>query len=149
MSTSDAGGQGAADRRSGPPAAAVVEDTKPDSYAWKAIWASAVGYAMDGFDFLILGFALSAVAASLSLSETQAGSLATITLAGAVVGGILFGVLSDYFGRIRLLALTILIFAVFTALTGISQSYWQIVVFRFIAGLGLGGEFGIGMTLAA
>ena len=60
MSTSDAGGQGAADRQSGPPAAAVVEDTKPDSYAWKAIWASAVGYAMDGFDFLILGFALSA-----------------------------------------------------------------------------------------
>lgn len=131
------------------PPAATTEDVKPDKYAVKAIWASAVGYAMDGFDFLILSFALSAVTASLALSGAQAGSLATLTLAGAVAGGIIFGILSDYFGRIRLLALTILIFAVFTALTGLSQNYWQIAVFRFLAGFGLGGEFGIGMALAA
>jgi MFS family permease len=131
------------------PLSVTAEDVKPDKYAIKAVWASAVGYAMDGFDFLILSFALSAITASLALSAAQAGSLATFTLAGAVVGGIIFGILSDYFGRIRLLALTILIFAVFTALTGLSQNYWQISVFRFIAGLGLGGEFGIGMALVA
>lgn len=131
------------------PLSATEGDEKPDRYAIKAIWASAVGYAMDGFDFLILSFALTAITASLSLSGAQAGSLATVTLAGAVVGGIVFGILSDYYGRIRLLALTILIFAAFTALTALSQNYAQMVGFRFFAGLGLGGEFGIGMALAA
>ena len=131
------------------PLAATTADVKPDRYAWKALWASAVGYAMDGFDFLILAFALSAITASLGLTAGQAGSLATLTLIGAVVGGLIFGVLADYFGRVKLLALTILIFAVFTGLTALSQEYWQIAIFRFIAGLGLGGEFGIGMTLAA
>src|SRR5919202_4538244 len=149
MGSSDARGERAAGSESGPPAATIVADVKPDKYAYKAVLASSVGYAMDGFDFLILSFALSAITASLSLSGAQAGSLATITLAGAVIGGIVFGVLSDYFGRIRLLSLTILIFAVFTALTGISYSYAEISIFRFLAGLGLGGEFGIGMALVA
>jgi MFS family permease len=150
METPEARGdsaQSAAGRRV--PLATLTGDVKPDRYAWKAIWASAVGYAMDGFDFLILAFALSAITASLGLAQGEAGSLATITLLGAVAGGFIFGVLADYFGRVRLLALTILIFAVFTGLTAVSQEYWQIAIFRFIAGLGLGGEFGIGMALAA
>jgi MFS family permease len=143
--------RGAARPTEGQSASLATEtgNARPDHYAWKALWASAVGYAMDGFDFLILAFALSAITASLGLTATEAGSLATLTLIGAVVGGIVFGVLSDYFGRVKLLALTILIFAMFTGLTALSQEYWQIAVFRFIAGLGLGGEFGIGMTLAA
>lgn len=143
--------RGAAESDAGRSASLATEtgDVKPDRYAWKALWASAVGYAMDGFDFLILAFALSAITASLGLTAVEAGSLATLTLMGAVVGGVVFGVLSDYFGRVKLLALTILIFAVFTGLTALSQEYWQIATFRFIAGLGLGGEFGIGMTLAA
>lgn len=149
MGASDMGEQRIrSEERKERPLAATTGDVKPDSYAWKAVWASTLGYAMDGFDFLILSFALSAITASLGLSATEAGSLATFTLAGAVVGGIVFGLLSDYFGRVKLLSLTILIFALFTVLTAVSQTYWQIAIFRFIAGLGLGGEFGIGMTLA-
>lgn len=129
--------------------ASSASEERVDGYAIRAVWASAVGYAMDGFDFLILSFALTAITASLNLSGAQAGSLATVTLAGGVVGGIVFGILSDYYGRVRLLALTILIFAAFTALTALSQNYGQMMVFRFVSGLGLGGEFGIGMALAA
>jgi len=131
---------------------ATVADTKnakPDKYAWKALWASSVGYAMDGFDLLILGFALAAITATFSLSPGEAGSLATITLIGAVIGGVLGGVLSDYLGRIKVLTWSILLFAGFTALTGLAQNYETLTVFRFIAGIGLGAEFGIGMTLAA
>ena len=65
----------------------------PSSYARKALAASAVGYAMDGFDLLILGFMLRAISADLHLDPPQAGSLITWTLIGAVVGGILFGML--------------------------------------------------------
>ncbi len=124
-------------------------DAKPDKAAWQAVWASAVGYAMDGFDLLILGFALTAISATFSLSGAQAGSLATITLLGAVLGGFAGGILSDYIGRVKVLTYSILVFAVFTALTGLAPNFVLLTVFRFVAGIGLGAEFGVGMTLAA
>lgn len=122
---------------------------KVNSYGWKALMGSAVGYAMDGFDLLILGFMLSAISADLSLSPTQAGSLVTWTLIGAVAGGIIFGALSDKYGRVRVLTWTIVLFAVFTGLCAFAQGYWDLLIYRTIAGIGLGGEFGIGMALAA
>jgi MFS family permease len=120
-----------------------------DSFPRKALTASAIGYAMDGFDLLILGFMLRAISAELHLTPPQAGSLVTWTLIGAVAGGILFGILSDYYGRVRVLTWTILLFAVFTGLCAFAQGYWDLLVYRTIAGLGLGGEFGIGMALVA
>ncbi|MEG1064798.1 MFS transporter [Comamonas sp.] len=110
---------------------------------------SAVGYAMDGFDLLILGFMLSAISKDLNLTPGQAGSLVTWTLIGAVFGGIFFGILSDKYGRIRVLTWTIVLFAVFTGLCAFAQGYWDLLIYRTIAGIGLGGEFGIGMALAA
>jgi MFS family permease len=89
--------------------------------AWKALAGSAVGYAMDGFDLLILGFMLSAISAELHLTPGQAGSLVSWTLVGAVFGGIVFGALSDRFGRIRVLTWTIVLFAVFTGLCARSR----------------------------
>ncbi|PYL65158.1 MAG: MFS transporter [Verrucomicrobia bacterium] len=103
---------------------------------------------MDGFDMLILGFMLPAISAGLALTSTQAGSLVTWTMLGAVTGGLIFGAMSDRFGRIKVLTWTILVFAVFTGLCALANSYWDLVVYRTIAGLGLGGEFGIGMALA-
>jgi MFS family permease len=122
---------------------------EPDSLARKALIASAVGYAMDGFDLLILGFMLRAISADLGLTPPQAGSLITMTLVGAVAGGILFGILADYYGRVRVLTWTILLFAAFTGLCAFAQGYWDLLIYRTIAGLGLGGEFGIGMALVA
>ena len=122
--------------------------TNVNQYGWKALIGSAVGYAMDGFDLLILGFMLSAISADLNLTPAQSGSLVTWTLIGAVVGGILFGALSDRYGRVRVLTWTIVLFAVFTGLCAIAQGYWDLLIYRTIAGIGLGGEFGIGMALA-
>jgi MFS family permease len=127
----------------------VVAEDRVTAYSWKALAGSVIGYSMDGFDMLILGFMLAAISADLALTNTQAGSLVTWTLAGAVVGGLIFGALSDHFGRIRVLTWTILIFAAFTGLCAFARGYWDLVAYRIIAGLGLGGEFGIGMALAA
>ena len=118
-------------------------------YGWKALAGSVIGFSMDGFDMLILSFMLTKISADLVLTTTEAGSLVTWTLLGVVAGGITFGSMSDHFGRIRVLTWTILLFAVFTGLCAFAQGYSDLVAYRTIAGLGLGGEFGIGMALAA
>lgn len=119
------------------------------AYAWKALAGSTIGYAMDGFDLLILGFMLPAISAALALTPSQSGALVTWTLIGAVAGGIVFGALSDVYGRVRVLTWTIVLFAVFTGLCAFAQGFSDLLVYRTIAGIGLGGEFGIGMALAA
>jgi MFS family permease len=96
------------------------------AYGWKALVGSLVGYSMDGFDMLILGFMLTAVKADLVLTSAQAGSLVTWTLVGAVAGGLILGAMSDHFGRIRVLTWTILIFAAFTGLCAFAQGYWDL-----------------------
>jgi benzoate transport len=121
----------------------------PEQSGRKAVLASAIGYGLDGFDLLILSFALSGIIASFGLGTTEAGFLNTLTLLGAVVGGIVFGILSDRFGRVRMLTWSILLFAVFTGLSALAQGFVDLGIYRFVAGIGIGGEFGIGMTLAA
>jgi len=116
---------------------------------WKALAGSALGYAMDGFDLLILGFMLRAISADLNLTQAEGASLVTATLIGAVIGGVGFGMLSDRLGRVRVLTWTIILFAVFTGLCALAQGYWDLLIYRTIAGIGLGGEFGIGMALVA
>jgi MFS family permease len=120
-----------------------------DRDAIKALIGSALGYAMDGFDLLILGFMLKLIAHDLSLSPAQGASLVTATLIGAVIGGIGFGMLSDRIGRVRVLTYTIVVFAVFTGLCGFARGYYDLLFYRTLAGVGLGGEFGIGMALVA
>lgn len=115
--------------------------------AWRALAGSAVGYAMDGFDLLILGFMLRAIAADLALTPAQAAWLVTATLIGAVLGGIVFGMLSDRLGRVKVLTWSIVLFAVCTGLCALAQGFWDLLAYRLLAGIGLGGEFGIGMAL--
>ncbi len=130
-----------------------IGDIATDSGARRArrnaILGSAIGYATDGFDLLILGFMLRPISADLGLTQPQAASLVTATLFGAVLGGFGFGWLSDRLGRVRVLVWTIVLFAVFTGLCALAQGYWDLLAYRTIAGIGLGGEFGIGMALVA
>ena len=123
--------------------------TTVDRDAIKALIGSALGYAMDGFDLLILGFMLKMISTDLSLTPAEGASLVTATLIGAVIGGIVFGMLSDRIGRVRVLTYTIVVFAIFTGLCGLAQGYYDLLLYRTLAGLGLGGEFGIGMALVA
>ena len=72
-----------------------------------------------------------------------------ITLVGWSAGGLLFGMVADRWGRTRTMALTILIYSVFTGLTGLAQTPMQLLSLRFIAALGIGGEWGAGASMIA
>jgi MFS family permease len=91
---------------------------------------------MDGFDLLILGFMLRVISADLQLTPAQGASLVTATLVGAVFGGLVFGMLSDRLGRVRVLTWTIVLFAVFTGLCALAQGYWDLLIYRTMAGIG-------------
>ncbi len=94
-----------------------------ETEARKALLGSALGYAMDGFDLLILGFMLRIISADLGFGPAQGASLVTATLTGAVIGGVVFGMLSDRIGRVRVLTWTIVLFAVFTGMCALAQGY--------------------------
>lgn len=80
---------------------------------------------------------------------TWGGWALGITLIGWAVGGLIFGMVADRWGRTRTMALTILIYSVFTGLTGLAQSPTQLIILRFIAALGIGGEWGAGASMIA
>ena len=77
------------------------------------------------------------------------GIIFSIFLIGWALGGIAFGVLADRIGRTRVLIWTILIYAVFTGMAALAQSWWQLALFRFITALGIGGEWAAGAALVA
>jgi MFS family permease len=114
-----------------------------------AFWASAIGWALDAFDYQVFSFMLTAVAAAFALSQAQAGLIATATLIVSAVGGVLAGMLADQIGRVRTLMVTVAVYSVFTFLSGVSQSYEQLLVFRSLQGLGFGGEWAAGAILVA
>ncbi len=89
------------------------------------------------------------IVAEFHIDLATGGFISSITNIGMLLGGIIFGILADKFGRVRIFTYTVFLFAIGTALTGLATNIEQIYIFRFIAGIGAGGEYGIGMALVA
>lgn len=115
----------------------------------RALIAASLGWALDAFDVMLFSLTLSAVIAELGLTKTQAGALGSITLLGGAVGGLIFGHIADRFGRTKAMMASVLLYSVFTALCGLSQTFWQFAVFRALLGLGMGGEWASGAALVS
>ena len=108
-----------------------------------------MGWALDAFDVMLFSLTLASVIKDLGLTKTQAGALGSITLLGGAVGGLMFGHVADRFGRTRALMASVLIYSVFTAACGLSQTLWQFAIFRALLGLGMGGEWASGAALVS
>src|SRR6266446_1208117 len=125
-------------------------------YQWLVLFIAWAGWSLDITDFtlygLVLGQALTELLGgnpTLAQIGSVGGLVTTVGLLGWAVGGFVFGIIADYLGRVRTLALSILIYSVFTALQGVAQEAWQLGLFRFIAGLGTGAELMIAIPLVA
>jgi MFS family permease len=105
------------------------------------------GWALDGMDVMVYSFVIPTLIAAWSLSKGQAGMLGTVALLISAFGGWLAGMLADRFGRVRVLQITILWFAVFTFLSGFTNTFSQLLVTRGLQGLGFGGEWAVGSVL--
>ena len=125
-------------------------------YQWRVFLVTWLGWALDSADFGLFAFVLRpALTELLGGSPTPAeigkvgGYLAMAGLLGWAIGGIVFGMIADYFGRVKTLAFSILLFSGCTALQGFAQTPEQLGLFRFLAGLGTGAEAVVGIALVA
>ena len=113
----------------------------------RTFWACFTGWALDAMDVQLYAVVMPTLIAAWGLSQTQAGTLATSALLVSSLGGWLAGILADRFGRAAVLRLTIVWFAVFTFLSGFTQSFEQLLFTRSMQGLGFGGEWAAGAVL--
>lgn len=119
------------------------------NYRSKTVVASVAGLTLEGMDIMFISFAMSMIIANFNIDLATGGLISSITNIGMLVGGVVFGIMADKFGRVKVFTYTIILFAIGTALTGLATNIEQVYFFRFIAGLGAGGEYGIGMALVA
>ncbi|MBZ5498626.1 MAG: MFS transporter [Acidobacteriia bacterium] len=114
------------------------------------IWLiSFAGWMFDFYDLVLFSFLLIPIGQELHLGESQQAVLLGVALGGSGVGGIMFGYLSDLFGRKRIMTWTILLYSLGTALTAFATGPFSLLAFRVLTGLGVGGEWAVGHALLA
>jgi MFS family permease len=111
--------------------------------------AASLGWMLDAFDAMLYALVLTYVMRDLGMSKAISGLLYTLTLLASGIGGVFFGFLADRIGRKRALMLSILTYSVCSFASGLSTTVLMLAVFRFILGLGMGGEWNTGATLVA
>jgi MFS family permease len=115
--------------------------------ARRALVAASFGWMLDSFDVMLWAMVLASLMSELGLSKPTAGLLGSMTLAASAVGGLVFGLVADRFGRRRALMASIAIYSVFTAACGLATGVAMLAVFRVCLGLGMGGEWASGAAL--
>src|SRR4030095_10370817 len=125
------------------------------TYQWRVLICACLGWAldiMDGYLYAIILFP--AMSDLLGTSESAqiglyGGVVLSIFMIGGAPGGLIFGPIADRYGRAKTMAITILIYASFTGLCGIAGSWFELAFYRFLTGLGNGGEWAAGAALIA
>src|SRR5579884_2003647 len=115
----------------------------------RTLLAAALGWMLDAFDVMLYALVLAHVMRDLGMTKGIAGLLYTLTLVASGIGGVLFGFIADRIGRKRALMLSILTYSICSFASGLSTSVLMLAVFRFVLGLGMGGEWNTGATLVA
>ena len=113
----------------------------------RAFYAAAGGWAMDAMDYMVFTFVIATLIKTWGIDRGQAGLLGTVTLLVSAFGGWIAGMLADRYGRVRILQISILWFALFTFLNGFAQNFEMLFTTRALQGLGFGGEWAVGSVL--
>ena len=115
----------------------------------RALVAAIVASGTDDLNVMFLAFSMSSIISELGISGTQGGWIATITNLGMLVGGLIFGLLADRYHKFKVFKWTILIFSLATGLIFFTKDVNYLYIMRFIAGMGVGGEYGVAIAIMA
>ena len=116
---------------------------------WRVLLAAKFGWMLDAMDFMLYTMAVGQLRAYFQFGDDTAGMLGTVTLVMSGVGGTIFGYVADRFGRTRALMATIMIFSVASLGAATSQSVIQLLFWRAVLGIGMGGEWASGAVLVS
>jgi MFS family permease len=113
-------------------------------FHWLVVGALGITWILDGLEVTLVGSLSSAIASpqALGLSGAQVGATGSAYILGAVLGALVFGRLTDRLGRRKLFTVTVGIYLLATIATGLSWDFWSFMLFRFVTGAGIGGEYG-------
>src|SRR6266849_1683530 len=117
--------------------------------AWRALFAAQIGWMLDAMDFQLFTFAIVPIQNEFGLASSTMGGLTSVALIAGAVGGIAFGRLADTIGRVRAMTISILLFSFATAGIATAQTLGQLIFWRALVGLGMGGEWSCGSVLVA
>ena len=120
-----------------------------DKKAWRALFAAQLGWMLDAMDFLLFTFALLPIQKEFGLTKSEISLPIVVALIASAIGGIAFGRLADRIGRVRAMTISILLYSGATAGMATAQSLWQLIAWRVLVGLGMGGEWSCGSVLVA
>jgi MFS family permease len=138
--------------------AAAVERVRLTAAQTRGFWAAWAGWTLDGMDSFIFALVLAPALSELLPKSGMDGSASQVVLAGSVLfavflagwgSSLIWGPVADRWGRSRTLAAAVGCYAVFTAAAALSQNVWQLGAFRFLAGVGIGGEWAVAGTYVA
>lgn len=125
-------------------------------YHWFVFTVAALGWMLDCFDQQLFLLARQPAMSDLLPGTPTQGTIdeyggyaTSVFLMGWGIGGLIFGVMGDRIGRAKTMMLTILMYSMFTGLSAASTSFWDFAVYRFLTGMGVGGEFAVGVALVA
>jgi MFS family permease len=125
-------------------------------YQWFVFIVAVLGWLFDCLDQQLFVLArqpamkeLLGGTAEQSTIDAYGGYATAIFLMGWAIGGLLFGIMGDRVGRAKTMIVTILVYSIFTGLSALSSSFWDFALYRFLTGLGVGGEFAVGVALVA
>lgn len=122
-------------------------------YQWLVLLVAWLGWVFDSMDGTLYSMvqrpAMTELVGQGATAAHYSSIVFSVTLIGWAIGGIAFGIIADYIGRTKALVVTILIYSLFTGLSAAADTWWQLAAFRFITGLGLGGEWAAGAALVA
>jgi MFS transporter, SHS family, lactate transporter len=130
------------------PHSSAVAGRGPGASHMPAVIAGFTGWLLDAFDFFLVTFCLTAIARDFHKSDAQIALVITVTLLFRPVGGFVFGLIADRYGRRVPLMMNIGTFAVAEILTGLAPSYRALLVMRALFGVVMGGNWGVGASLA-
>ncbi len=121
---------------------------RPVKGAWAALAASFLGWTLDAFDFFLVVFCLTAIAKDFHQTDAAVAFSILLTLAFRPVGAIIFGLLADRYGRRLPLMLDLVFYSVVEVATGFAPGFTTFLILRALFGIGMGGEWGVGASLA-
>src|SRR3984957_2762705 len=116
-------------------------------FQWKIMFVSGMGFFTDAYDLFVIGIVVALITPEWHLNTGQISLINSVTLAASAVGAVVFGRVADILGRKKIYGYEVLILAIGAVASALAPSFWWLIAFRIILGIGIGGDYPVSATI--